>query len=103
VLLQQALEQVGHGGGLSLILWEGDGGIPIQDALRGVSGRQEGTPPPFSISLFVGPEGGFSPAELDTARRYGLVPVTMGPRILRAETAGIVAAALVLYELGDMR
>jgi 16S rRNA (uracil1498-N3)-methyltransferase len=103
VLLQQAFEQVSHGGGLSLILWEGDDGIPIRDALRGVSGGEKGDPPPFSVSLFVGPEGGFSPGELDTALRYGLVPVTMGPRILRAETAGVVAAALVLYELGDMR
>jgi len=103
VLLQQAFEHVSHRGGLSLILWEGDDGVPIQDALCRVTRGQTGSPRPFGVSLFVGPEGGFSPGEVDMARRYGLVPVTMGPRILRAETAGVVAAALVLYELGDMR
>jgi 16S rRNA (uracil1498-N3)-methyltransferase len=50
----------------------------------------------------IGPEGGFSRDEVAVARRYGVTPVTLGPRILRAETAGVVAAAAILYELGDM-
>ena len=57
---------------------------------------------PFSISLFVGPEGGFAPREVDQARRYGIAPVTLGPRILRAETAALAAVTMVLYQLEDM-
>jgi 16S rRNA (uracil1498-N3)-methyltransferase len=54
------------------------------------------------VALLVGPEGGFAPGEVAYAERCGLRVVTLGPRILRAETAGIVAPALVLYTLGEM-
>ena len=57
---------------------------------------------PFSINLFIGPEGGFTFEEITLAQRYGIVPITLGPRILRAETAGLVTAAAILYELGDL-
>jgi 16S rRNA (uracil1498-N3)-methyltransferase len=47
-------------------------------------------------ALLVGPEGGFTPAELDALRSHALVqPVSLGPRILRAETAAIVGLALL--------
>ena len=52
-----------------------------------------------TISLFVGPEGGFEPWELDQARQAGARIVNLGPHVLRAETASPVFAALVLYEL----
>lgn len=55
-----------------------------------------------SCALFVGPEGGFTDDELRLALERGLVPVTLGPRILRAETAAIVACALVMSELGQL-
>lgn len=55
-----------------------------------------------SVAVFIGPEGGFSREETDLARARGVVPVSLGPRILRTETAGIVAVAIVLYELGDL-
>jgi 16S rRNA (uracil1498-N3)-methyltransferase len=54
------------------------------------------------IHIYVGPEGGFTEDEVRLAQRYGVRPVTLGPRILRSETAGIVAAALILYEAGDL-
>jgi 16S rRNA (uracil1498-N3)-methyltransferase len=54
------------------------------------------------LSIFVGPEGGFTDAEIGTALAQGLIPVSLGPRVLRAETAAIVACALVMYELGQM-
>ena len=57
---------------------------------------------PFSINLFIGPEGGFTSNEVTLAQHYGIVSITLGPRILRAETAGLVAAAAILYELGDL-
>jgi len=49
------------------------------------------------IEVFIGPEGGFTEEEVALARRYGVQPVTLGPRILRAETAGVIAAAQILY------
>ena len=57
---------------------------------------------PAAVSLFIGPEGGFTAAEIDQARRCGVLPITLGRRILRAETAAVVAAALVLDELGEL-
>jgi 16S rRNA (uracil1498-N3)-methyltransferase len=52
--------------------------------------------------LLVGPEGGFSEAEAALAQQKGAVLVGLGPRILRTETAGLLAAGIILYELGDL-
>ena len=54
------------------------------------------------IFLLVGPEGGFSSNEVETARIHNCPTLTLGPRILRTETAGIVAASIILYALGDL-
>lgn len=58
---------------------------------------------PQSVALLVGPEGGFSPVEVEQAQTAGFMPVSLGPRILRTETAAIVAAALLQSYLGDLR
>ena len=52
-----------------------------------------------SIGIFIGPEGGFSPQEVSLAIENGAVPVTLGKRILRTETAGLVTCVILLYEL----
>jgi 16S rRNA (uracil1498-N3)-methyltransferase len=57
---------------------------------------------PFAMNLLVGPEGGFAPEEIDEAVARGIVPIGLGPRILRAETACIVGAALLLAYAGDL-
>ena len=54
------------------------------------------------VRLFIGPEGGFSPGEAALAARSGARLVTLGRRILRAETAAIVASALALDTLGAL-
>jgi 16S rRNA (uracil1498-N3)-methyltransferase len=54
------------------------------------------------MALLVGPEGGFSPEEISLAQACGIQPVSLGPRILRAETAGIAASVIVLSALGEM-
>jgi 16S rRNA (uracil1498-N3)-methyltransferase len=51
-----------------------------------------------SILLLIGPEGGFSHSEVDQAKAAGFIPVSLGKRILRAETAGMAALAMVMYE-----
>lgn len=98
----QACEQAHHSGGVTLIPWEEEGATNLRTLLQdGPAGHKRGWPP-LSISLFIGPEGGFTAGEIDLACRYGVIPVTLGPRILRAETAGIVAVAAILYALGDL-
>ncbi len=55
-----------------------------------------------ALALFCGPEGGFDPAEIELMRSAGVHFFSLGRRILRMETAAILAPALVLYELGEM-
>lgn len=54
------------------------------------------------LLLIIGPEGGISESELTKAREAGAVPVSLGRRILRAETAGLVAMSAIFYETGDL-
>ena len=54
-----------------------------------------------SIGIFIGPEGGFSEEEINYAIKNGIKSVTLGKRILRTETAGLVASVILLYELED--
>jgi len=79
---------------LKLMLFEGDAPWTLKEALNGAR--------PDRIALLVGPEGGFAPEEVEDARRMGFLPVSVGPRILRTETAAIVGAALIQYALGDL-
>lgn len=52
-----------------------------------------------NIAFFIGPEGGFSKEEIDFAIENGIMPVTLGKRILRTETAGLCVISILLYEL----
>lgn len=54
------------------------------------------------IHLIIGPEGGFEPEEINILKSIGAKTVSLGPRILRTETAGVVAATILLYEFGDL-
>jgi 16S rRNA (uracil1498-N3)-methyltransferase len=54
---------------------------------------------PRSVLMLVGPEGDFTPAELSLARRHGCQPITLGPVILRVETAAIYCLSILSYEL----
>ena len=84
--------------GLSLLPWEGETTRGIGDVLRSYS-RDERS---HEVSIFVGPEGGFTAEEVGLALSHGITPVSLGSRILRAETAGLVTAAITLYEFGSM-
>lgn len=55
-----------------------------------------------NIGIFVGPEGGFDESEIQSIEAIGGQSVSLGPRILRTETASIVASSIVLYELSDI-
>ena len=76
--------------------------IPALGAQMTLKGALRGVERAGSLAIFIGPEGGFAPGELDEAEAAGVVPVTLGPRILRAETAAVAALAMALYEMGEM-
>jgi len=54
---------------------------------------------PASVLMVIGPEGDFTPAEIALARTHGCVPLTLGPIILRVETAAIYCLSILSYEL----
>ncbi len=111
-------------GGLGLLPWEEarlEGGQSLKQVLQEAHpfsvnlfvGTEEGLTAQESdlaqrygiqlINLFVGPEGGFTQEEVDLARRHDIPSVTLGARVLRAETAAVVAVAIVLHEMGDLQ
>lgn len=77
----------------ALMAWEDEKDVNLGQALP------KGT---AEVDLLIGPEGGYEPEEIAAARRAGVVPFTMGRRVLRTETAAVVGVALLLYELGEM-
>ena len=79
---------------LRLILWERDG-IKLRDMLEGSKERRK-------VFFMIGPEGGFSQDEIEKAERVGFIAVTLGRRILRAETASLCFLSILQYEWGDV-
>ena len=55
--------------------------------------------PGVSAGIFIGPEGGFAPEEIELARESGMKPISLGNRILRTETAGFTVLAILMYQL----
>ena len=68
--------------------------LGLKEALKSVNTNK--------VNIIIGPEGGFEEEEIIMLRDIGGQVVTLGPRILRTETAGIVTMSLILYELGDL-
>ncbi len=79
-----------------LAAWVDEQQIGLEDALAGFR-------PGGALALFVGPEGGFDPVEVEAMRGVGVQPFSLGARVLRMETAAILAPALILYQLGEMK
>jgi len=77
------------------LLWEAPGHTLLRDRLRGQAR-------PDSVTLAIGPEGGFDASEVDLAGRHGFEVVSLGDRILRAESAVLAALAIVQYEWGNL-
>lgn len=88
--LGEQADQRGH----LIVPWEEAGAQGLRAVLRGLK--------PGSVTVLIGPEGGLTPAEVSAAEGHGAHIVTLGPRILRTETAGLVAASIILYEWGDL-
>ena len=91
--LAEALADAQQHGDRRLVLWEDATGAPLRRALAGDE---------RAVTVLVGAEGGFTPDEVAAARAAGFQPVGLGPRILRTETAAVVAVALVQSALGGL-
>ena len=80
---------------LSIIPYEDEKTTDIKDVFKKHAGI-------INAGIFIGPEGGFEKEEIDKCSERNIIPVTLGPRILRTETAGLVTAVLILFETDNM-
>lgn len=78
---------------LNIIPYEKEKSNTIKSIIKQFNGN--------SIGIFIGPEGGFSEKEITLAVENNIIPITLGKRILRTETAGFITTAILLYELED--
>lgn len=122
-ILREAAEQSGRGAipelaapldwgaalhaarGMRLLPWENTmatpGALTLSATLNGYRCTPAGAPP--AISLLIGPEGGITAEEAQSAQARGWRLITLGPRILRAETAALAGVALIMAHLGEMQ
>src|SRR5579883_650413 len=81
---------------IALIPWEEEHITSLRTALQAA---RKPAKSPITVMLFIGPEGGLTEEEVILAQRHSVQPVTLGPRILRAETAALAAIANTMHEL----
>lgn len=78
---------------VTLLPYELAGGMEVtREVIRQIKSGQ-------SVGIFIGPEGGFEPEEVDAAVSMGAKVITLGRRILRTETAGVATLAVLMFEL----
>lgn len=77
-----------------LIAWENEENLKVDDILKNPQGSQ--------VFLMIGPEGGFSQQEVEIAKRNDWLPISLGKRILRMETAAVVATTLIMNAMGEL-
>lgn len=80
---------------LNILAYESEDKTGLKAVLRAHSGAR-------SVAALIGPEGGIATEEAELARAHGAVAASLGPRILRTETAGLVAAVAILYETDNL-
>ena len=85
-------EAVRNAKGTKILFYEG-GGLPLSKCLPADE---------TEVAVFIGPEGGFAPEEVEFAKENGVITATLGPRILRTETAPLAALAILMYITGNM-
>lgn len=85
-----------QGSDLKILFWEDH--VPGTD----LSGQALADQSCKKIFIMLGPEGGFTREEIESARSCGFITASLGPRILRAETAALAAAVMVQFIFGDM-
>jgi 16S rRNA (uracil1498-N3)-methyltransferase len=96
----KAIKEAGQKAPMAFIFWENEQKLGLRQGLANAL-RQSSNSDQETV-IMIGPEGGFSKEEAETACNGGMTAVSLGRRILRMETAAITATALILYEFGDM-
>lgn len=79
--------------GTKIVPWEAERTQKLGEYLRSLSRKPE------TVSVFIGPEGGYDASEVEAARDAGAALVTLGRQVMRAETAAVVACGILLHEL----
>ncbi|MFA6009137.1 MAG: 16S rRNA (uracil(1498)-N(3))-methyltransferase [Desulfobacteraceae bacterium] len=97
VSFKDALSMVSHCD-LKILFWE-KSGTPLSELSADVQAINKNC---SSVCIFLGPEGGFEDKEVEMAKQNGFVTLSLGPRILKADTASLAACALVQHLFGDM-
>lgn len=82
---------------LILVPYENENKVGIKEVKSELSNKKI-----EKVAIIIGPEGGFEDEEIKNLKDIGAYIVSLGPRILRTETAGFVAISLIMYEFGDM-
>ena len=90
---KEALEDI-ENNNLNIACYENEKTNSIKNSIKGVNID--------SIGIFIGPEGGFDEEEIKLMEKNDVKSVSLGNRILRTETASVVASSIVLYELSDL-
>ena len=96
-MFPQACQRANRTTALSLLAWEAETEAHLKPILRTLAEI------PPQVNLFVGSEGGYTLDEVRLAHGYNIAPISLGKRILRAETAGLAAVAAILYEFEALK
>ena len=80
---------------VKLLLWEEEKANLLRETLAGL-------PVPDDVGVLIGPEGGFSSDEVAAASSAGFIPVSLGRRVVRTETAGVMILAILQFYWGDL-
>jgi len=90
-------DAVKTGNDLSVFFWE-QAATPLKQVIMEANLPDNNA----RIGIFVGPEGGYTEEEAKLAENSGAVTASIGKRILKVETASVIAAALTIYELENL-
>jgi 16S rRNA (uracil1498-N3)-methyltransferase len=82
---------------LVVVPYENEEGYGIKNLMKNIEKKQI-----VKVGIVIGPEGGFEECEIHKLKEIGASIITLGPRILRTETAGFTCLSLIMYELGDL-
>lgn len=82
---------------VNIMAYEGEDRLGFRDLIKSFDGKNISR-----IGIWIGPEGGLDGAELEKAKKSNMDLISLGPRILRTETAGFTILNLIMYELGDL-
>ncbi len=81
---------------MQIICYEEEKVHSLRSLLKNVAGKVS------SVFLLIGPEGGFAAEELEEAKKFGFASVSLGPLILRTETAALAALSIIMYEFSGL-